>query len=275
MAKLQNALISCGFTEKEARLYLTALSLGIAPIMRLAKRAGLKRPTTYLTVEGLLDKGLLVAVPRGKKVHYKPESPQHIVKTIAAQQSQIDAIMQELEMLYQKNSQQPKIRFYEGKEKLVALYEEIFRSKEIWALVSIDSFLRVFTQDYEEHLFRILVRHNGTIHDIFEDTKSARLFAQAPYRTAVGEVKFLNKNIKTTNDILVFDDNVATISFESVMVTVIEDLSIATTFKMMLKFMWDFLPKTPTYTHQQVYAESRVDNRGETDTGTNFVVPPK
>lgn len=243
MTKLQNALISCGFTEKEARLYLAALSLGIAPITRLAKKAGLKRPTTYLTVESLLSKGLLVAVPRGKKIHYKSESPQHIVKTIAAQQSKIDTFVSELEMLYQKNSQQPKIRFYEGKEKIVALYEEIFRSREIWALVSIDSFLRVFTQDDEEHLFRMLVRHNGTIHDIFEDTRSARLFARAPYRTAVGQVKFLQKNIKTTNDILVFDNNVATISFESMMATVIEDSSVAATVKIMVKFMWDFLPE--------------------------------
>lgn len=248
MTKLQNALISCGFTEKEARLYLAALSLGIAPITRLAKKAGLKRPTTYLTVESLLSKRLLVAVPRGKKIHFKPESPQHIVKTVAAQRSQIDMIVPELEILYQKNSQQPKVRFYEGKEKLVALYEEIFRSREIWALVSIDSFLRVFTQDDEEHLFRILVRHNGTIHDIFEDTRSARLFARAPYRTAVGQVKFLQKNIKTTNDILVFDNNVATISFEGIMVTVIEDSSVAATVKMMLEFMWNFLPQIQTDT---------------------------
>ena len=249
MIKLQNILISCGFTEKEAGLYLAALSLGIAPITRLAKRAGLKRPTTYLTVESLLAKGLLVAVPRGKKIHYKPESPQHIVKKIITQQSQIDMILPELDALYRKNSQEPKIRFYEGKEKLVALYEEIFRSKEIWAIVSIDSFLQVFTQDDEEHLFRILIRHNGTIHDIFEDTKNARLFARAPYRMAVGQVKFLDKGIKTANDILVFDNNVAAISFESMMVTVIDDLSIATTVKMMLRFMWDFLPQTPTATH--------------------------
>lgn len=243
MLPLQDILISCGFTEKEARIYLAALSLGIAPIATLATKAGLKRPTTYLTVEGLLNKGLLIAVPRGKKIHYKPESPQHIIETIAIQQSHIDAIMPELTMRYQKNFLQPKIRFYEGKEKLVTLYEEIFRSKEIWALVSIDSFLRVFTQRDEEHFFRILVRHNGAIHDIFEDTKSAHLFAQAPYRTAIGKVKFLNKGIKTTNDILVFDSNIATISFESVTATIIEDASIAATVKMMLTFMWEFLPQ--------------------------------
>ncbi|MBI3335211.1 MAG: hypothetical protein HY001_01815 [Candidatus Portnoybacteria bacterium] len=246
MEKFQDILISCGLSEKEAGIYLAALSLGIAPITRLARKAGLKRPTTYLTVESLLDKGLMAAVPRGKKVHYKPESPRHIIETITTQQSQISAIMPELEMLYQKSFQQSKVRFYEGKEKLRMLYEEIFRSKEIWALVSIDSFFRVFTQDDEEHFFRVLIRHDGTIHDIFEDTKSARAFARAPYRTAIGKVKFLGKSVKTTNDILVFDNNVATISFETVAATVIEDLSVAATVKMMLTFMWEFLPQLPT-----------------------------
>lgn len=235
------ALASSGLTEKEARVYLAALSLGIAPVTNLARKAGLKRPTTYLSVEGLLRKGLLVAVPRGKKVQYKPESPRHIVNTIRIQRSRINAVMPELEALYARNSQQSKIRFYEGKEKLALLYEEIFRSKEIWALISIDSFLRVFRQADDEHCFRILIRHGGTIHDIFEDTKSARSVAAAPYRKGVSEVKFLEKGARTTNDILVFDTNVAIISFESVMATVIEDASVAQTIRMMLKFIWGLL----------------------------------
>lgn len=238
MSELQAVLSSSGLTEKEANVYIAALSLGVAPITNLARKAGLKRPTTYLSVEGLLRKGFLIAIPRGKKMHYKPESPQHIIKTIRAQQSHIDAIMPELEALYVKNSRQSRIRFYEGKEKLALLYEEIFRSKEIWALISIDSFLRVFRQDDDEHCFRILIRHGGIIHDIFEDTKSARSVAAAPYRKGVSEVRFLDKGIKTTNDILVFDATVAIISFESVMATVIEDPSVAQTIGMMLKFIW-------------------------------------
>lgn len=241
MAELRSVLVSSGLTEKEASIYIAALSLGLAPITNLARKAGLKRPTTYLCVEGLLRKGFLIAVPRGKKMHYKPESPQRIVQTIRAQQSRIDAVMPELEALYAKNSQRSKIRFYEGKEKLSTLYEEIFRSKEIWALVSMDSFLRVFRQDDDEHCFRILVRHGGMIHDIFEDTKNARSVAAASYRKGVSEVRFLEKGTKTTNDILVFDTNVAIISFESVMATVIEDPSVAQTIGMMLKFIWGFL----------------------------------
>jgi sugar-specific transcriptional regulator TrmB len=241
MLQLHAVLSSSGLTEKEAGIYLAALSLGVAPVTNLARKAGLKRPTTYLAMENLLAKGLLVAVPRGKKVWYKPESPQHIVNTITTQRSRIDAIMPELEALYLKNSRQSKIRFYEGKEKLALLYEEIFRSKEIWALVSMDSFLRVFRQDDDEHCFRILIRHGGAIHDIFEDTKNARSVAAAPYRKGVSEIRFLKKGIKTTNDILVFDANVAIVSFESVMATVIEDASVAQTMGMMLKFIWGLL----------------------------------
>ena len=40
-----------------------------------------------------------------------------------------------------------------------------------------------------------------------------------------------------------FDNNVAMISFENAMATVIEDSSVAATVKMMLEFMWKFLPQ--------------------------------
>lgn len=45
-----------GLTDKEAELYLASLSLGTASIAGLAKKAELKRPTTYLIVDTLLQK---------------------------------------------------------------------------------------------------------------------------------------------------------------------------------------------------------------------------
>ena len=44
-----------GLTENEAKVYLAALELGETTVIRLAKKAGIKRPTTYLVVDSLKD----------------------------------------------------------------------------------------------------------------------------------------------------------------------------------------------------------------------------
>ena len=47
-------LTSIGFNEKTASIYLAALSLGTASIQDIAKKADIKRPTTYNYIQELV-----------------------------------------------------------------------------------------------------------------------------------------------------------------------------------------------------------------------------
>jgi len=231
-----------GLTEKEAKLYLTSVALGTASITELSNKANLKRPTTYIIIDELLKKHLLVKVPQGKKIYYKPEHPKILKQDLEERITQIDELVPHLTSLYKKSSKNPKIKFYEGKEKIHRISEEIYKAKEIWAVFSVDKFLNVFTEKDSEHFFRILIRHGGIIYDLLEDTKKAREFAQAKHRFAVSEVKFLPKDIKFATDILVYDNKVVMVSFTNLTATVIEDKSIAKTQKQLLQLIWKSLP---------------------------------
>lgn len=235
----QETLQEYGLSEKEAKIYLAALSLGAASITQLSKKAGLKRPTVYLVIDELLRKSLLITVPQGKKIYYKAEKPKELIKRLEERKKRIEEILPELKSLYTKSSKQPRIRFYEGKNKLYRMYEEIFRSKEIWAMFSVDRFLNIFTEKDNEHFFRILIRQGGIIYDMLEHTnKKAQEFARAKYRKGSGEIKFLPKDFKLSTDILVFNNKVAIISFPNVMGVIIEDENTAKTHKAILQFIW-------------------------------------
>lgn len=235
---IQEILQEYGLSEKEAKVYLAALSLGAASITELSKKAGLKRPTTYLVIDELLKKHLFIAVPKGKKTYYKSENPEELTKRLEERKRKIEEILPELKSLYTKSSKQPKVRFYEGKDKVYKIYEEIFRAKEIWAMFSVDRFLSIFTDEDNKHFFRILLRKEGIIYDLFEDTKKAREFSQAKYRKGLSEIKFLPKDFKFSTDILVFDNKVALISFENITGVIVEDEDIAKTHKATLQFIW-------------------------------------
>lgn len=231
-----------GLTEKQATLYLASITLGTTSITDLAKKANLKRPTTYIIIDELLKKHLLVEVPKDKKIYYKPEHPEVLKQNLIHKTEQIKQLLPYLSSLHEKSSQIPKIRFYEGKEKIFKTHEEIFKAKEIWAVFSVDNFLTVFSKKDNEHFFRILIRNGGILYDMAEDTKKAREFVKAKYRFGIAETKFLPKDMQFTTDILVFDNKVALISFENLTETIIEDESIAKTQKQLLQFIWATLP---------------------------------
>ena len=232
-------LKSYGLNDKEASLYLAALSAGVASITNLARKSNLKRPTAYLVIDSLLRKNLLISVPKGRKIYYKAEAPEKLQEELDRRQIVVSELLPELKRIYEHASTQPKVRFYEGKDKLRAVYEEIFTYKEIWAMFSVDHFLKVFTEEDNRHFFRILIRHNGKIYDIVEDTRRAKEFVGATYRAGVSEAKFLPKSTAVGADILAYDGKVALVSFENVSCVIIEDGAVAKTMKTVLQLIWD------------------------------------
>lgn len=238
-APVAHELQGLGLQKKEAAVYLAALSLGTASIAELSKRALLKRPTTYLIVDELVNKGLLIAVPRGKKVCYKPENPEKLKEKAELLRQTLEARLPALITLFQKTNVQPKMSFYENKEGMWKLYERIFRSKEIWAMFSPDRFYELFTREDIRHLFRLLDRQNGKIYDILEDTKRGRQDAGEPHRFALSAIRFLPRGVKISTDTLVFGNAVVFISFDSLIGVLIEDRGIAATVTLLLKTLWE------------------------------------
>lgn len=233
-----------GLNKKETKVYLASLALGVSSITQLAKKSGLKRPNTYLVIDDLLKKQLLIKIPKDKKIYYKAENPETFKQKLAKQQDDFSQILPELTKIYSTNLKQPKVRFYEGKKGIRQVQEEMCRAKEIWAIFSPENFLKVFSPQENQHFFRILIRRGGILYDMFEDTKKAREFARVNYRTGVSQVKFLPKNFHFATDIWVHDDKMVMVSFENLSCVVVEDESIARTQKLILQFLWNQLPSS-------------------------------
>ncbi len=242
---LYSILQEAGLKPKEAKIYVAALSQGIASLSEIARKARVRRPTAYLVIDDLIKKNLLVAVPRGQKTYYQAAKPKALIERLLRQKDRVATILPALQKIYRRNLVKPQIRFYAGKENVQRMSEEIYRAPEIWALFSPANFFKVFTAEDNRHLFRILIRHGGMLHDLFEDTKKAREFARAKYRSGVSEVKFLPKNFKIATDLLVFQNKVALISFQNILGIIIEDQNIAQMQKTMLKFIWESLDNAP------------------------------
>lgn len=77
---LLETLINAGLTEKEAHAYLTLLQIGEATARQVATNASLKRPTTYMILDELTAKGLVLRRKDGGVEHFRAVSPHRLVE---------------------------------------------------------------------------------------------------------------------------------------------------------------------------------------------------
>ena len=236
-----STLEKIGFTANAAQVYLACLGLGTCSVAEIATKAGIKRPTAYLVVDELLKKGLFVKVPKGKKMFLRAEDPERLLK-IADEKKELTArVVPELKLLLAQASSRPRVEHYEGKEQLVKVYETIFRSKEIWAMVSMDDFFSVFTYDESRHFFQLLKNRGGMIYDMFVYSRKALKIRDYPFRQGLSEVKILPKDFSISSDFLVGDDRVALVSLPNVSATVIIDQNIVESERRLLQYIWNTL----------------------------------
>ncbi len=235
-------LKSLGLSDKEAKVYLAALALGTAPLVQIARKAEVKLSTTHLTIATLLQRHLLVAVPKGKKTLYQAADPQLFGQTLDEQRRHFLQALPELQELYLVNLKRPRVRFYEGKPQLIKLYEEMFRTKELRGMFSYDGHRRVFSDREMRHFFRILTRQDGMIYDLVKPSRAAQHYLNWPFRRGVSQVKLLPKGMAVETDLLISNGKVSLVSFENVLGVIIEDRAIANTLEATHRLIWNCLP---------------------------------
>ncbi len=114
MTSLPQALSLLGLTEKEARTYLALLTLGKSTAYAVAKASGLKRPTTYLLLETLLQKGIVLKFPAQKQL-YIAKSPIELIQTQETQLALMREVLPQL-MALGTAKEGSKFLYFEGLE---------------------------------------------------------------------------------------------------------------------------------------------------------------
>jgi len=237
-------LRSLNFSDKEAKVYLASLKLGSAPIQKIAKLANVNRATTYVVVQGFMDRGLMSSYTKGKKRLFTPESPDKISAIIQADKAKVQAkentineILPALSNLYDttQGGKKPQVRFYEGKSGLNAVREEVLKtkSKEAFSIFNLDSLEGVFTAEERAAFTKKRITKKVSTHSIYSSSKGDILTDSKLDRSLY---KYIDKSkYNSPIDITVFDDNLAITSFkEPMMSVIIQNESIANAIRQIL-----------------------------------------
>lgn len=80
--KIADMLEPCGLPGNEGRILAFLLTHGPSPAGVLAKRVGLKRPTTYVTLSTLVDSGFVTRKVRRGVWYFHPMPVEYITQSL-------------------------------------------------------------------------------------------------------------------------------------------------------------------------------------------------
>jgi len=216
-----------GLSEIETDLYIILLSSGPISVRDLARVAGIKRTTSYLYIDQLINKGLIIKVVKGSKKLIDAVKPEEAVRFLVSQKLEtaqtlkksLPIILHNLEdlQLTKNISDEAEIKYFKGMNTIKSIYTEALKSKELRTYVKLEESSGIFQDNKnlfnnafmtnKDLIVKELIYASPLIKEKAPEllTKNKRYF----YKLVPEELKL------TSGDTLIFDGNVAIINYKN------------------------------------------------------------
>ena len=236
-----------GLSEKEAKVYLAALEIGRATADQLAKQAKIVRSTTYVQLESLMKKGLMSTYEEGKKTYFAPESPEYLKrifelrkKEFEAKELELDGFLPELLKKFEGAGERPAVRFFDGKEGVAALREDLLKlpaGTDLRFIYSHDALAHVYSE--EERFSHAQKRSTKGIKLRSIYTRKSGPFSPSDIVPNTDRRFVPYEKMPISSDMYVYNNTVAIIALnKKIFGVVIESEEIAQTIKTFFELMW-------------------------------------
>lgn len=228
-----------GCTENESRMYFAALELGEAPARKIAERAGIPRTYAYDLLQALAERGFVSYVERNPGVRkYAAVSPRRLEKILTNKLEQFREFLPELESHYQSAAQRPRVRFFEGKDGIERIHDEMLEdAKEIRFFGSTKDWVTSFPNWYD--FTKAIIDKGITIYDLVADIPETRAYAPL-YQGTKSEIRFTRKDWEFQSDFVLWGNKVALHSYIAgdMHAVVIESAPIAQSMRVVFDILW-------------------------------------
>ena len=245
---LERELQEIGLNEKEAKVYLANLELGQSTVQEIAKKADVNRATAYFIIEGLMKKGLISSFHKGKKQYFISADPDRLVEvleqernTIEKREESLKKLLPQLQSLNNKQKDRPVVKYYEGKEGILTMSEELLKKakNDIVMAFSVDAVNSIFTEE-ERRKARAKRIGKGIKTKVIYTYKDGIL-----ENTADGERRKIPlERFPLTCDMAIYEDYVRIASLgKKIVGIVIEDKEIANSLRSIFNLAWEAAAK--------------------------------
>ena len=162
-------LSTLGLSEEESQIYLMLLEYGTSSVSNISRITKIGRVNCYHHIEKLIHKGLLSESRRSKVKEFTAESPKMLINQQIESLNFAKSVVPELLAISAHNPKKPKIQFFEGKEGIKNVFNDMIKDQPE-EIVSFSNFeqLAKFLPDFIQNLLF------GTVFQLFQFTFGGR-----------------------------------------------------------------------------------------------------
>lgn len=230
---MKNKLAEIGLDTKTETIYRSLLSLGDAPVSRIARVAGIPRTSAYHTLKNLAKSGLVSEYSASGVQRFVAEHPQKLRDLFERQMIIAERLIPDLEAEIRKNRSGTSVRLFEGIDGVRALTEEALKTKSkiVYSIGSSRDLLALLGGKYG---FGARRRKQGIRAKVLRFAHDVN-----PKNTNSEEKRILPDSFSFPGFVLIFDSRVAVIPFQKPAVGVlIENTLIADMWRSIFDMLW-------------------------------------
>ncbi len=241
-------------TSIESKLYLTLLEIGPSTVLDLSKHAKIKRPTTHLNIENLIQKGLVTQTKKGNRRKIIAESPEKLSFLLEQKKWKLDKIEDFLPKFIkdvkdkipeEKRDSKLDVRYFEGKTGVRSIYRDVLKSRELRSYVNISQIFKLFPENPQLFPKAAATGKFKIWKEIIEDSTISRKYLKAVKQKNYKYKFFPKKWNVSIFDYMIYDGKIGIITTGDVITgVVIVNKNVYQNAKILFDMMWDLLPKT-------------------------------
>ena len=235
----KESLKHIGLNEKEIQIYLSLIELGSSTVLSISKRSGIKRPTAYLVLESLVEKGFVSRMIKGKKTLFSSQNPKKLITEGELRLKELQEVVPQLEIMFRKRKERPRIKIFEGKDELDRAYDEWFLIKGEALFMSANKLsMEAFPRTYEKQQF-MARSEEFRIRELIDESQESHDYANK-LRGDYHIFRFIPKKfLPFEADIGIFGNHTLITSVKKEYFTIdIESKEIARAFRTIFEMMW-------------------------------------
>lgn len=236
--EINEVLEKIGLNEKEASVYLALLELGSASVLSIARKAGIKRPTTYLILDDLQAKGLVSEVPQSKKALYTAESPDRLTNELNKKEELLKRFLPNLLALHNAKKEKPQVLLFQGKEGVREVYRKIFAVDAVDFFGTIQEVYKIDPEGLQDYL-RKLKTNKIQVREILSRSKDDMEYADMVQGLPNDKVCFVPEGMGFPTDSAIFGDSIVFFSFRpQIFAVMITSREVAQSMRTLFELAW-------------------------------------
>lgn len=238
-------LVEFGLSEKEAKVYLALMELGEASVTDIARRARVTRTNTYHLLGALSSYGLVIGEQGDSKTMFVAQRPEKLLAFVREKMNkaansyrEAESLMPEFKSLYRDPEQKTKIKYFDGVEGIMAVYDDTLTAKSKILSYSTsedrDSVLPGFFNDYYEKKAEKGIETESFVSESGLTKEQKMLLGE--YKISA---HMLPERFAISSEINIYDNKVAVVSLKEKTGFIVEGKEVADAFKKMFVLAYE------------------------------------